>query len=155
MNCTVVFEMTALSFLPFIIISIVIVNSSSEKMIWFFDHFRTSDIERKLFRFLSIFLAGSSKLLSTSYVSIGSLLGIFFEKIHLLIIFGLWVENFGLLSKYFWRGSQNCILRVHRNVLGKFFSFFLCVIFGHWAENFRPPVKIFSEVLSKIHSTCP
>ena len=43
---------------------------------------------------------------------------ILLKKFIFIVFFELWAETFRTLSKYFWQSHQNCILRVHRNILG-------------------------------------
>ena len=62
----------------------------------------------------------------------------------------------GLLSKLFWRGSQNCILSVQMTNLRKNKileeTFFISLPDIQW--NYFGFVKNFSAGLSKLHSTC-
>ena len=67
---------------------------------------------------------------------------------------------FGFLSNAFWRGCQNCLLRVLRNI-SRFFSFLKNFLFYHFETLSNKPLaflKVFlknlSTALSNLPSTC-
>ena len=64
---------------------------------------------------------------------------------------------YGLLSKLFQLGFQNCIIRVHNNIFRtKIFpqkTVSLFIIFGHWSNCSPVSGNFFSAGLSKLHAT--
>ena len=70
------------------------------------------------------------------------------------MVFGQWANFFGPLSEKFRRGSWNCILRVHRNILQKNIFFRKKIFFFYLVRTLRKKFLTFCwEIFEEVERT--